>query len=99
MAIPVGRTPEQAVEETIQSLIDQGELEPSLTRVDDPVPDVVAWFAQRKLGLVLEHETVHGGWVPSLTKLRGGRVLQRYCTGPTAEAAALRAQKRYEQEQ
>jgi hypothetical protein len=30
------------VEETIESLIDQGELESSLTRVDDPISTVVA---------------------------------------------------------
>jgi hypothetical protein len=49
---------------------------------------------------IVEHDKVHGDWVASLTKQRGGRVLQaRYGSGPTAAAAALRAQKRHEQEQ
>lgn len=98
--VPDGKTPDQAVEETIQSLIEQGELELCLTRLDDPVSEVVSWFAQRKLGLVVVRDELHGDWSARLTRKRDGRVLQtRYGSGRTAEAAALSAQKRYEQEQ
>lgn len=95
-------TPEQAVERTIQSLIDQGEFELVLSRLDqgDAVSDVVSWFARRKLRLVVERDDLHGDWAARVTRPRDRRVLQtRYGSGPTAEAAALRAQKRYEQEQ
>jgi hypothetical protein len=100
VVIPDGQSPDQAVEEIVQSLIDQGELESCLTRVDDPVSTVVAWFRARKLGLVVERDEAHGDWVARVTQLRGGRVLQaRYGSGPTAAEAALRAQERYGQEQ
>ena len=100
IVIPEGQSPHQAVEETIQSLIDQGEFEWSITRVDDPVSTVVAWFRARKLGLVVERDEGHGDWAARVTQLCGGRVLQaRYGSGPTAAEAALRAQERYGQEQ
>ena len=76
VAIPDGQTPEQAIEETIQSLIDQGELERCLARLDDPVSEIVSWFAQRKLGLVVERDEFHGDWAARLTRKRHGRALQ-----------------------
>jgi hypothetical protein len=98
--VPDGQTPEQAVDETIQSLMDQGELELSLERLDDPVSEIVSWFAQRKLGLVVERDDLHGDWMARLTRKRDGRVLQPiYGSGPTPADAALRAQERYKQEQ
>jgi hypothetical protein len=95
VGVPEAQSPDQVVAETIQSLIDQGELESSLTRVDDPVSTVVAWFRARKLGLVVERDEAHGDWAARVTRPRGGRVLQaRYGSGLTAAEAALRPQER-----
>lgn len=102
VTIDKDETPEQAVERTIQSLIDQGEFELVLSRLDqrDAVAEVVSWFGRRKLRLVVQRDDLHGDWAAKVTRPHDGRVLQaRYGNGPTAEAAALSAQKRYEQEQ
>jgi hypothetical protein len=65
-----------------------------------PSDDPETYFTQRRFGLRLYEDAKEGDWSADLTSADRERTLQRrYGSGVSADAAALRAQRRYHVEQ